>query len=241
MCSMPDPDGMLVHPPVTVPALVAQGIERLPPEQKVVGSNPIEGTIEARAPQREAGPFSFSAPSPDLVRTTTPRYAASMSSREPSSSAVPRSARTVRVRRADLSDADGIWPLVSAFATTFSPHERAFRASLPRVLADDRALVVVADDGHTIVGYLCASAHLTFLADGEVAWVEELMVAEPRRRTGVGAALMACAEAWADERGAAYVSLASRRAGAFYAALGYEESATFYRKMCTTPGGRPAS
>ena len=26
-------------------ALVAQGIERLPPEQKVVGSNPIEGTI----------------------------------------------------------------------------------------------------------------------------------------------------------------------------------------------------
>ena len=28
-----------------VRALVAQGIERLPPEQKVVGSNPIEGTI----------------------------------------------------------------------------------------------------------------------------------------------------------------------------------------------------
>ena len=26
-------------------ALVAQGIERLPPEQKVVGSNPIEGTF----------------------------------------------------------------------------------------------------------------------------------------------------------------------------------------------------
>lgn len=31
-----------------VPALVAQGIERLPPEQKVVGSNPIEGTTAGR-------------------------------------------------------------------------------------------------------------------------------------------------------------------------------------------------
>ena len=31
-------------------ALVAQGIERLPPEQKVVGSNPIEGTITTSTP-----------------------------------------------------------------------------------------------------------------------------------------------------------------------------------------------
>ena len=30
----------------TLDALVAQGIERLPPEQKAVGSNPIEGTNE---------------------------------------------------------------------------------------------------------------------------------------------------------------------------------------------------
>lgn len=146
----------------------------------------------------------------------------------------------VRVRRADASDSDGVWPLVAAFATTFSPHEHTFRAALPRLLCDDHALVLVAEDGPEIVGYLCASAHLTFLANGEVVWVEEVMVAEPHRGAGVGAALMARAEAWAAERGAAYVSLASRRAGGFYLALGYEESATFYRKTSTGSPARPA-
>ena len=81
-----------------------------------------------------------------------------------------------------------------------------------------------------VAGYLLASTHLTFLANGSVCWVEEVMVAPPLRRSGVGAALMAYAERWAHARGAAYVSLASRRAGAFYAALGYDDSATFFRK-----------
>lgn len=38
-------------------ALVAQGIERLPPEQKVVGSNPIEGTEETPAAWKSGGGF----------------------------------------------------------------------------------------------------------------------------------------------------------------------------------------
>ena len=38
-------------------ALVAQGIERLPPEQKVVGSNPIEGTEETPAAWKSSGGF----------------------------------------------------------------------------------------------------------------------------------------------------------------------------------------
>ena len=38
------------------------------------------------------------------------------------------------------------------------------------------------------------------------------------------------AEDWAQSIGAAYLTLASRRAGIFYQALGYEDSATFYKK-----------
>ncbi|GAP57797.1 hypothetical protein AHiyo1_07220 [Arthrobacter sp. Hiyo1] len=40
-------------------ALVAQGIERLPPEQKAVGSNPIEGTTENPASSRNRRGFSL--------------------------------------------------------------------------------------------------------------------------------------------------------------------------------------
>ncbi len=42
---------------------------------------------------------------------------------------------------------------------------------------------------------------------------------------------MAAAEDWARGRGNVTVALATRRAGPFYAALGYEASATFYRKF----------
>ena len=94
----------------------------------------------------------------------------------------------------------------------------------------DDALVLVAESGDRIVGYLLAHCHLTFLANGSVGWVEELMVDESWRRKGVGAALMTAAETWSTAKGAAYIALASRRAMTFYEAIGYEDSATFFRK-----------
>lgn len=74
------------------------------------------------------------------------------------------------------------------------------------------------------------SIHLTFLANGPVAWVEEVMVEAQMRQSGIGRHLMDRAESWAQSRGAAYIALASRRAGDFYLALGYEDSATFFKK-----------
>lgn len=75
-----------------------------------------------------------------------------------------------------------------------------------------------------------ANGHTTFLANGPVGWIEELMVVEHARGRGVGRSLVAAAERWVSETGAAYVALASRRAGAFYLALGYEDSAVYYKK-----------
>jgi hypothetical protein len=38
-------------------------------------------------------------------------------------------------------------------------------------------------------------------------------------------------EAWAAKRGSKLVALATRRAAPFYQALGYEESAIYFRKL----------
>lgn len=133
------------------------------------------------------------------------------------------------VRPATAQDAEAIWLLVRDFATSFTPERVAFDRILPALIARDDVLLLVAD-GDGVVGYLLASLHPTFFANGPVAGVEEVMVAPAHRRAGVGAALMAAAEAWAAERGAGYVSLASRRAGGFYLALGYTDSAVFYKK-----------
>ena len=97
-------------------------------------------------------------------------------------------------------------------------------------------LLLVAEENRTnIVGYLLASYHGTFLANGPVAWIEEVMVSGTARRQGVGSSLMSAAEARAEGVPTAYVALASRRAGDFYLKTGYEDSATFFRKTFVLP------
>jgi len=96
---------------------------------------------------------------------------------------------------------------------------------------EDRTLPFVAETADQgIVGYVLGNTHLAFFANGPVAWVEELMVAESARRLGIGHQLMGRAEEWARSVGAAYLALATRRAGEFYRAIGYDDSAVFYKK-----------
>jgi len=112
------------------------------------------------------------------------------------------------------------------------PERQSFETSFASVIAEISALALVGvDTDGQIVGYLLAASHQTFFANGPVVWIEELMVAEHARRGGLGSKLTAEAEAWGQSIGAAYVSLATRRAPEFYRALGYEPSATFFRKV----------
>ncbi|MDQ0676669.1 GNAT superfamily N-acetyltransferase [Arthrobacter pascens] len=142
---------------------------------------------------------------------------------------------SVSSRPALALDVDQVWPLVRDFATSFQPERRAFERTFGSLIEDPRALVLVAEQSATnIVGYLLAHSQSTFFANGPVVWIEEVMVAGGIRRNGVGRALMTAAETWAGLQGAAYVSLASRRAGDFYRAMGYEDSATFFKKSLSS-------
>jgi GNAT superfamily N-acetyltransferase len=142
----------------------------------------------------------------------------------------------IEVRQARADDVEQLWPLVRDFATSFRPDRSAFAQTFSKMLdRADTLVLVAATDRDAIVGYLLGSHHGTFFANGPVAWIEELMVAESVRRRGVASALVSSAEAWARSVPCAYIALASRRASAFYVHHGYEESATFLRKLLTTP------
>lgn len=142
---------------------------------------------------------------------------------------MPNTSLTIRL--AASTDADDVWRLVQVFAPTFHPEREAFDPTFRSLVEAPQTLVLVAEQSAgSVVGYLLAHCRATFLANGPVAWVEEVMVAEPARRQGVGQALMIEVESWAESQGAAYVSLASRRASDFYLALGYEDAATFFKK-----------
>ena len=134
------------------------------------------------------------------------------------------------IRAATPDDADAIWPLTAAFAESFTPERAAFERAIENLLGRDDTFFAVALSGDQVVGYVLASTHHTLFANAPVVWVEELMVDEEARLGRIGRTLMDAVEVWAFALNAAYVSLATRRAADFYRAIGYEESATFFRK-----------
>ena len=139
----------------------------------------------------------------------------------------------VIVRQAGPADQDALYPLVRELATSFEPSQSNFVGSFSGLLSDPNALVLVADDARIdeIIGYLLGFRHDTFFADGPVGWVEELFIRSDRRRAGAARALMLEFESWAWQRGARLVALATRRTQPFYEAVGYEESAIYFRKL----------
>ena len=135
------------------------------------------------------------------------------------------------IRSAISTDADPVFDLAKDFATSFRPEFGAFETAFARLIVQDDALLLVAEESGQLSGYLLGFDHYALFANGRVSWVEEIMVREDRRRKGVGEGLMNQFEQWAKTRGSKLVALATRRAAAFYLALGYEESASYFRKL----------
>ena len=135
------------------------------------------------------------------------------------------------IRPAELTDSDALFSLASAFATSFSVERTAFGTSLSELLQSPAAFLAVASDGGRVVGYVLGFDHHTLYANGRVSWVEEIMVSEDVRRRGIGRQLMESFEQWTRNRQSKLIALATRRAARFYKSLGYEESATYFRRL----------
>jgi GNAT superfamily N-acetyltransferase len=148
------------------------------------------------------------------------------------------------IRRAEAGDVDGVAALAAELALSFEFSPEQFRGNYPAVLAADGTCLLLAVDGAEHAGYLLGFRHLTFYANAPVAWVEEVVVRDRDRRQGIGRLLMDAFEGWAAGEGCALIALATRRAAPFYRDLGYEESASYFRKLLVSrdrsqalPGG----
>jgi GNAT superfamily N-acetyltransferase len=149
--------------------------------------------------------------------------------------------RQGEVRQAKAGDADDIARLAAGLAMSFEFSPASFRQNYPALLAEDGACLLLAVRGHESIGYLLGFRHLTFYANGPVGWVEEVVVRDQDRGRGIGRVLMDAFEQWAAAEGCTLIALATRRAAPFYRALGYEESAAYFRKvLIDRPAGRTA-
>jgi len=116
------------------------------------------------------------------------------------------------------------------------------REYMEALLADAQTAVFLAEAGGRAVGCLVAMLRprppLPIFVPGQTAIIDTLVVDPTCRRQGIGRALMAAAEAWAEEQGAASLELNvyefNEDAIAFYRALGYE---TLMRRMVRGTGG----
>jgi GNAT superfamily N-acetyltransferase len=143
----------------------------------------------------------------------------------------PVSDALCQVRPAEADDAEAVADLAAGLAQSFPFSRAGFGLSYPALLADGDACLLLAVDGEERLGYLLGFRHLTFYANGPVGWVEEVFVRGQHRGRGIGQALMSAFERWAAARDCALIALATRRAAPFYRALGYQESAVYFRKV----------
>jgi len=136
----------------------------------------------------------------------------------------------IGTRPAEPPDGPALFLLARAFATSFVVEQPAFERALAELLTHPDAFLSVAEADGEVAGYVLGFDHLTFFANGRVAWVEEIMVGASFRRQDMGRRLMEVFEAWTTAREAKMIALATRRVSDFYKALGYGESAAYFRK-----------
>ena len=136
----------------------------------------------------------------------------------------PPAADAVLIRPMVPGDAEAVATLTGQLGYPAAPGE--ILARMAGISGKDDHLLLVAGPGGRAAAYIHAAVAMTLGGPPRVH-VHSLVVEETARGTGLGAALLAAAEAWARSRGLAACSLYSqaKRASAhrFYLRHGYSE------------------
>jgi GNAT superfamily N-acetyltransferase len=138
----------------------------------------------------------------------------------------------VLIRTPSPDDVQALAALATHLGYPTTPE--AMRERLARIGARDDYATYVAERDGRVVGFTGVMHGLTYVYDPPYARLLSLVVEPGERGKGTGAALVAAAERWAREHGAAQLHLttALHRDGAhrFYERLGYERTGARYAR-----------
>lgn len=136
------------------------------------------------------------------------------------------------VRLASAPDHDRVLELVQKLDHVFDVDPEKFSETFAFVLGDtDRTLVHVAESAGETVGYCLTTVTPLLYSNGPSAQLQEIVVDEDKRVSGVGTALVRAVEAACEQLGVKQLTVASRRAGGFYDRLGYSQQAEYMRRL----------
>ncbi|MEM9282175.1 MAG: GNAT family N-acetyltransferase [Verrucomicrobiota bacterium] len=134
------------------------------------------------------------------------------------------------IRPATIDDRGAIYAMADELAANGPITKEGFKSSFDQILKLPHMGLLVAEYDGILLGYVLASYYPCFYAVSNVAWTAELFVDSAHRRKGIGRALMGGIEKWAIENECTLNTLATRRAGSFYSAISYDESAGYYKR-----------
>jgi len=134
------------------------------------------------------------------------------------------------IRCATESDEEAVFPLATLLSPKFIIERASFASAFEQLRASEDVYLRVLEESGIVIGYLLGWSRLAFYSNGPVGWVQEIVVHPDYRRRKLGKLLMNDFEKWVALRGGRLMSLATRGATEFYLALGYMESATYYKK-----------
>jgi GNAT superfamily N-acetyltransferase len=125
-----------------------------------------------------------------------------------------------------------IFALLEQLAKSYTPDRGAFDQNIDAFLDDNPgSVLLVAEDAHgTVRGYALTTINSLLHTNGRSAQLQELVVDEQVKGTGIGTRLIEELERICRDRGVKQLTVPSRRAASFYERLGYQSTADFLKK-----------
>jgi GNAT superfamily N-acetyltransferase len=124
-----------------------------------------------------------------------------------------------------------VFALLGQLTVSYSVTRAEFDPLYARLRSDEQAVMLVADIDGRVRAYALAIVSVLLHVGGASAQLQELVVDESVRGTGIGTQLLRAIEEQCRHRGARQLVVASRRASLYYSARGYELTADYLNRL----------
>ncbi|MFT6717095.1 MAG: N-acetylglutamate synthase-like GNAT family acetyltransferase [Saprospiraceae bacterium] len=137
---------------------------------------------------------------------------------------------TTTIRKATLGDNSAIFELANQLHDKITVDEQTYQKTFKCIIENSNQLLYVAESNSKLIGYFSANIHSAIYANGEVMYLDEIVVDAGHRDRKIGNLLMAELEKQASQHNCVLISLATAGATEFYLKIGYSSKAGYYKK-----------
>ena len=134
------------------------------------------------------------------------------------------------IRKANSEDIDQIFILANQLSESIHINKGIFEQNFEELIHSNNHCILVAEINQVVEGYISGNFHKAFYANGQVAFIDEIVIDSRYRNLSIGKCLIKEFEAIAKSNNSVLVSLATSGAKGFYEKLDYSSKSSYYKK-----------